>query len=102
MAFDGGAPRHIPLHDKAIVSAKERADRIESAKLDAEVPEKLTDTTIDAGKLSRFPVYALEPYQYQRGASLAKALEILGSDTYGIDDIILAAAFIESGKLPDA
>lgn len=91
-----------PLHKDAITAATERADTFTTTqKLDAEPTERIAENAIDAGKISRFPVYALEPYQYQRAASLEKAFEIL-SDNYGIEDIVMAAAFIESGKLPDA
>lgn len=79
MAADGRRP---PLHKDAITAATERADTYK--------PD--TDT------ITRFPVYALEPFQYQRAAALEKAAEILPDHT--TEDIIQAAAFIECGKLP--
>lgn len=116
-----------PLHEQAITSAKQRAgdyvqreysetqpDRraeeyvtdpntgaiLKTARLDAEVPPRLTDNAIQADKITRFPTAGLEPFQIQRAEALERAHAILGQHAM-TEDVIRAAYFIESGKLPD-
>lgn len=118
MPFDGGPP----LHEKAIESAKERADRlrgeindhiaggndhITSVKLDAEVTgERFTENAVDSSKISsvgqipRFPTWHLEPFQLQRAQALERAIAMLPDSM--VEDQLKAAHFIETGHIPDA
>lgn len=90
---DGTRP---PLHDKAIQSATERADRLRTEIVDH---IKGGDETKSA-TMSRFPTYHLEPFQLQRAQALERAIAVLPDAM--VEDQLKAAHYIETGHIPDA
>jgi len=102
-------PPKPPLHEKAVESAKERADRLKGEinddikGADDPIPraiERLTEAQAKVEKMARFPTYHLEPFQLQRAQALERAIAMLPDGL--IDDHIKAAHYIETGHIPDA